>query len=869
MIKVRQAGLLVTAIAALASTGAARAGGFDGNYSTSFSFQMSKDSLCPNPLAIRVSLSVKNSGVSGTIRNNGGGNSNSFCALYHNGSISGAVDASGNLNSVTISQRDAHSAQYSSYALTGNLSGSVSLISRSKKFHPTVSFQLSRSGGASPSSDQPSLTAGSETQAAGYEQGRDAFAELSGSERSAVQETLKQLDLYSGTIDGKWGRGTYAAIKAYLSGKAETQINFQLAFSDLKKGTASVAANLGTDIKVSELAESGQTLGSTPATLEYAQALISDVEAFVASGQADFDIAFAKKYSDIGPIKGGSFSTEVVDRFKDFEAYVSSSDAFRKYRASRELERISTLRAEVAELKSQITIGEQELTAWIQKNLLDPQSASVVEVVEAARNAVASDDVEILRSVASKIELAKAKTGILNQETLPISPAAPANPDQYTSNAIYLLGNFSGNGDHIYKGLSGLPEFDNGTATACLLGSLDQWEKFSVSSSLSENFGAPSLTIKTSDCRGAEDLVIAKGVELNSNSMASSFNPSALEEILVIEQKAVFEQKAKLQIASELYEADIMNGSKVGHGLVIFNESTAALCLIVEGKKDDHLVALEANKKVLSTFVEFTGGYALADDAIDAFKRIQRSECGAIYADAETLYKLIEASKNNNLEYLVAPAWVTPNSLQEISLQREANDKAIEAQQEAFEQNAALREQANASAQEKALVQQAALRERHNVRFSALLDDLSGKLRVAVDFAFANSPLDKGYEEKYSSLPILDPVDQAKSAFDPIIDEVQRLSLEKWEMTGFILEKVDYGDVSYNGRTLEGVIVELKISVKNRVVGDFQTYCRVVRAVQDDDFDMLRQISIEDCGADHAEWKLQNTFESKWIVDAQ
>ena len=101
---IRQAGVVLTVLASLASSSTAIAGGFDGNYSTSFSFQMSKDSLCPNPLPIRVSLSVQGSRVSGTIRNNGGGNSNSFCALYHNGTISGSIDAGGNLQNVMISQ---------------------------------------------------------------------------------------------------------------------------------------------------------------------------------------------------------------------------------------------------------------------------------------------------------------------------------------------------------------------------------------------------------------------------------------------------------------------------------------------------------------------------------------------------------------------------------------------------------------------------------------------------------------------------------------------------------------------------------------------------------------------------------------------
>jgi hypothetical protein len=854
-------------MAALMTSSAAFANTYDGIYSSSFSFQMSKDSLCPKPLPIHIKITIKNSSVVGSIRNNGGGNENSFCALYHNGSINGDIDANGDLN-VSITQEDAHSAQYSSYALTGNIAGPIALISKSKKFHPTVKFQISRSG-AAPSTEGTMANSSIEQAEAGYEIGRKAFIALSEEQRILVQTSLQKLTLYSGGIDGRWGRGTYAAIKAYLAGKAETENNFVIVYTELSQDPTTLIAEEVYDS--GELPSDGASLTKKTAhplsTPEEAKLFVADVEAFVAMGNADFDIEFAKKYAEVLGIKSGEWDEEMQERLSDFQTYVFASDAFRNYRAAVELERTTELRAEAEELKEKIATGSIELSDWVRKNLLDPQSASVVEAVEAAQSAAGTDDIELLRNVAAQIELTKAKAGILKTDDLPETPGSSATLDGYTTDAIYVLGNFSGKGEHIYRGLSGRPEFDAGNVIACLQSTLDQWEKYTLSNVLVAEFTAQNIQIKASDCRGTEDILVAKGVELNRQNFPSNFANDTLQEILVIQQNAVFDEKSKLEIASELYEADIMNGSKIGHGLVIFNDSTAALCLVVDGNKDDHIIALEGNKKILSTFVEFTEGYSLAIDAIDAFKRIQRNECGSIYASAETLSKLIEAAQNNQLNYLVAPAWVTPSTLEEIALQRESSEKAEAAEREAKEQNAALREQATESARKKAVVLQEELQSRNNVRFSALVDGLSSTLRIAVEFGLLNSPLDKGYTEQYSLLPFLDPVDPSQSPFDSIIGEVQSLALEKWEMTGFIVEKVDYGDVSYNGRTLEGIVTELKVSLKNRVVGDFGTYCRVVRAVKDDDFDMMRQISIDECGSNHDAWKVANAFSSKWLVD--
>ena len=70
---------------------------WDGKYNSTFPFQMSRASVCPKFLPIDIEIKIENGQISGFMFNNGGGNKDAFCKLYHNGSITGSIDDDGNL----------------------------------------------------------------------------------------------------------------------------------------------------------------------------------------------------------------------------------------------------------------------------------------------------------------------------------------------------------------------------------------------------------------------------------------------------------------------------------------------------------------------------------------------------------------------------------------------------------------------------------------------------------------------------------------------------------------------------------------------------------------------------------------------------
>jgi len=115
---------------------------WDGSYRSGFDFRMGNGSVCPSILPIEIEIEVESGLLSGFIFNNGGGNSHSFCKVYHNGEISGQVLEDGTLKRVKIKQSDSHSRETSSHKLKGNLNGDITLISRNRRFHPRHKFHL-------------------------------------------------------------------------------------------------------------------------------------------------------------------------------------------------------------------------------------------------------------------------------------------------------------------------------------------------------------------------------------------------------------------------------------------------------------------------------------------------------------------------------------------------------------------------------------------------------------------------------------------------------------------------------------------------------------------------------------------------------
>ena len=381
------------------------AGEWSGTYKSSFSFQMTRASLCPKPLSLSVELRVQNSRLSGRIRNLGSENENEFCSLYHDGNIRGSIDAAGNLEGVKITQRDAHSAQYASYAITGNIKDTLRLISRSAKFHPTKAFRLTRVASIQSQRESADSSSASKTAAAAasnFSKARAIFIELSPDERRRVQTVLKEANFYKSAIDGLWGKKTFAALNEYMRQQDNGQKTLATALEELSAGgelTAPPEQSSTADITTTASPDSGSSV-------EAAQDFIGDVESYIESGAGHFDITFAEKYAAVSPVKNGEWAEDAQQKFAIFKNFVLSDEKFAKYREHRVSDREEVAKERTQQASRLLTEKISTLRSWVKKNLLDERAPEIVKQIErfeSVREDVSFETLEAMLVEAQKI----------------------------------------------------------------------------------------------------------------------------------------------------------------------------------------------------------------------------------------------------------------------------------------------------------------------------------------------------------------------------------------------------------------------------------------------------------------------------------
>lgn len=819
-----------------------------GRYRADFDFTMGGGSLCDKPLPISIRLVITNGVVSGNIRNSGGANSNSFCALYHNGSISGNVESNGDLRNVIIAQEDAHSAQYSSYTITGNINENLQLISKSVRYHPTTSFRVEKVGGtAAPSSSSDAIAVRDEI--------RDAFNSLEISERKGIQSNLATLGLYTSSIDGLYGPSTKKALQDYIN------IN-NLNTSDVALLRADLLHII--DIQNSEpLGDVDVRRGEIIQAPLEARNYLADIEKYVASGESNFDLTFALEFEKVREIREGAWGPDLSNAFAAFQSYANKEQGFVNFHelqsSQRRIEFENNFRAAKENLFDSVAL----LRTWAQSNLLDPKAADIIKLISEAEGALLSENATV---VDAALEKTLTQTELLGLNVVISSDLNRDSP--YVSDAIYIFGNFSGTAPHLFKGINGDPELSESLVNLCLIGTWDKWLQYTVFDFLYGYLNAEKVIFAEPSCADQHDVIAISGAQLIEGRLPPSFS-TGYQQLHRVEREAAKALQARFDLISEIHTDEVLRGQKQGFGLLQFNNGAQGTCVMLQEDLPAHSTALLSNYDIAILYGEALTNLIKVDNVLDAFRKIQRDECSFAYGTSADIATLIEAGRNNNLLNTLVPIWISTESIRDIVAERTESERRRLSDQEARNQQAILEEQAREAALQKALVQQAELRERYDVRFSALVDKLAISTSIAVDFGFQHSPLDTNYQQEYLSLPIIDVITEKTSAFDPIIEDIQNLALEKWEQTAIRMDKIDFGSVAFNGRELEGIIIEIKVSLKNRVIGSFETYCKKIRTVQDDDFDMWRQTELDDCDADDNQWKLSNGFESRWVVETE
>jgi len=378
---------------------------FDGRYNSKFQFRMGAASVCPQTLPIEIELQIKNGKIEGTMFNNGGGNTDLFCKLYHNGRIRGTIKKDGFI-SLKVKQNDPHSMEFSSFKIMGNLDDKLTLLSRNSRYHPPHRFSLIKRGSSKKTNKVQTNS--------NLKKLCDLFVpglELNTKTYKSLQKNLKSLGYYKGGIDGLFGKGSCKALNSYRSAtmklatpyfskslfdQLQRNANAEIKLADKKiyiNEDASVCNkatilqngirrwNLDNPKAIKQVKSRGLdcniTVGNTPFTQKEAKYFLLQLTDFVSKNPSKFDLSFSLEFNKVRRIANGEWNVSLSKEFEFFRIYVSKFVDFKKYLEDIRLAEKAAEKKRIEQLRASISQSMAILKEWAQKNVLDEKSAQI------------------------------------------------------------------------------------------------------------------------------------------------------------------------------------------------------------------------------------------------------------------------------------------------------------------------------------------------------------------------------------------------------------------------------------------------------------------------------------------------------------
>ena len=605
-----------------------------------------------------------------------------------------------------------------------------------------------------------------------------------------------------------------------------------------------------------------------PFTQDAAKSYLLQLTDFVSSNGNVFDLSFATEFDKVRAITQGSWSVKLSKDFEQFRLYVEKFPEFQNYIDQKRVLAEAEKKQRVEQLRNAAAQDMTVLKQWAQSNVLDTKAAEIAKL-DAKLGEPSLQTIDALEKLVAEVQDLMFSTGVKN---------APANAKTqemveglYNPGSIYIFANNSGDAFNLYKAMDGKFTFESGSGTFCASDKLSSLDFYFLREKIFTTFR--DLHAVSSNCSIGTDVFLAKGNELTSDRIFDIMAVAGLEkvgEFSRAHRDAAYDQ---LMYLKKTIKKDVLEGTRMGFGILKSQPNSSKICAIIDENKFGHQEQLEENALLMDAMnLKWNGLEKIVSSSEEAFKFVQRGHCDAIYADALNLGRLYLAGEVASVSFDFIPMWISNNAV-EASQKAYDDDMAASAQakaqaQQSFQDQQILNDQALQSAKELASEQQRALREQHDLRFMVLKDELRRQVFAAVEFGFENPSEQVGYAKKYLSQSFVNP-DLRTSPFDEIVRTMQKISSERWEITEQKFDRIDYGSALFKGRSVDAVQVELNISVKNRLIGEFDEYCRRIHAVKDEDFDFWRNISVTDCANEAAtsQWRLKNAFQSKWIVE--
>lgn len=417
-----------------------------------------------------------------------------------------------------------------------------------------------------------------------------------------------------------------------------------------------------------------------------------------------------------------------------------------------------------------------------------------------------------------------------------------------------LAFNASGKAPHVARNIRGDIVFEAQQADACVLHSA-KIEAATVENMLSE-YNVDTVRLHESQCPETElrsqDVLIANRGEL-LRQPASYLAPlwgliedDTFQELMTLTSEE-FEKSAK-PWADKVTEIENKIATGVeGYGLIKIDNGSAVICMTVPEQEAAHRALINDERKLLLRF--FNATPEIRRTNVEAgFISAKRGDCGAIYARRSDLADAIPSFRRDKVPVSVLPVWFEPQVAadRDDSIRRE--NEIVARKEEDRRKELQLKRQQSLGDAKRKEARETELRAQHGAQARGLAEEITRAIKLLVDGEKALVDWE----------------------FPELANWYRSRIADGWEFVALDYEVTDYGTADWQGRTLEAVLTDVTIRMKNRLLGERRNVCFSLGLISDAEFKMYREPFLAECenaSQPTGAWKKDQNFRSLWIAE--
>jgi hypothetical protein len=504
---------------------------------------------------------------------------------------------------------------------------------------------------------------------------------------------------------------------------------------------------------------------------------------------------------------------------------------------------------------------------YVKSDISNPQNAPAAKLRDALDSAVKHQNVTEIEKSSTELTDFFHANGI-QCELPPVLEPGPAPTDKTKvvlegpDDDMVLLYNSGSSAPSVTKDISGKFVFLKGSASVCFAqgAGMDEERQWFLERLLRRD-GAKSIAQDSSSCDfkkvpTRDDFVVFQRGQLRKQrkdyiiDLTDLLQNDALREYRLVSAADYNRAMQEMRTRSLQIESDLESQRIAGFGVIIVTDTGIPACAVA----GDHvtevglLKLLQRDKEFLSPRLRLDWNVVNVT-ADNAFVALTRQRCGYAAGDASTLRTLMLALRRDDKKYEFAPIWFSTDDVAGAGAEElKRQDQATREKEDEGKIGEARRQENDAQKQ----TLESKLRKDNGPRARALMDKVDGVVKID-----ALKPLSTQPRKATETVAL----------FPAFASWLNRRFDDQWETTGVMSEIADYGKVQWNGRTLDGIIVQTTVTQKNRIKGVYETSCVVFGMVDDDEFSMTRDMFGVQCGSSKStldDWKSKREFKSLW-----